>query len=413
MGGPSRLRTGKIACHRDQDGAVDHRMRVNAGGHVEGARTMPAFGALLDRLGDSLEELAEDTCAQIYREVDSYERITREALRSAVARNLQTALTALQDERVPRPETLDGAAQTAFERYHEGVPVEDIVRGFRISISLINERFIDLAVSLGLPAELTVRGSRIMWRVGDAFTTRIITEYHALEVEAALRNAQRRTELVHRLLGGEIPGEAVLLGIDPQAQYAALCCDVPAGTNADTIRQRLEARGARGAHRALVVLESGQCLGVVAARPDVGGFPIGLGPFVRPEDLPRSERTARQALKLAQRLGRKGVQSLEDLGWRLAAASRTDVWETYFSQFLAPVLEQGPFGDEILATVRTWLANGHSAQRTAEALTVHVNTVRYRLRRYEALTLAALDDADDVVAITWALELGDPSSYAL
>ncbi len=380
---------------------------------MEPAPATPAFGRLLDGLQDSLEELAEQTCAQIYRDVASYERITTEALRSAVARNLRTALTALQHERVPRPETLDDAAQTAFERYQEGVPVEDIVRGFRISIALINERFVDLAVSLGLPAQLTVRGSRVMWGVGDAFTTRIITEYHALEVDAALRNAQRRTELVHRLLAGEMPGEAVLLGIDPQAQYAALRADVPADRNAEQFRQRLESRGSRGSRRALVVVEAGQCQGVVLTRPDIDGVPVGLGPFVRPEELPRSDRTAREALQLAQRLGRDSVQSMEDLGWRLAAASRPDVWQAYYEQFLAPVLEQGAFGEEILATVRTWLTNGHSVQRTAEALTVHVNTVRYRLRRYEDLTLAALDDADDVVAITWALELGDPASYAL
>ncbi len=368
---------------------------------------------LLDRLRDSLSALAEDTCAKIYREVESYERITPEALHSAVARNLRTALTALQEQQVPPPETLDGAAQTAYERFQEGVPVEEIVRGFRISISLINERFVDLAISLGLPSELTVGGSRIMWGVGDAFTTRIITEYHALEVTAALRNAQRRTEMVHRLLAGEVPDEVVLLGVDPQAQYAALRCELPRDANGELARKRLEEDGSVGSHRALLVLEAGQCVGVVATRPQVHGFPIGLGPFVRLDELPRSNRTAQQALKLAQRLDRGGVQSVEDLGWRLAAASRPDVWQSYYSQFLEPVVDQGPFGEEILATVRAWLAQGHSVQRAAEVLTVHVNTVRYRLRRYEDLTLAALDDPDDVVGITWALELGDPSTYAL
>ena len=101
---------------------------------------------------------------------------------------------------------------------------------------------------------------------------------------------------------------------------------------------------------------------------------------------------------------------MENSGWRLAAGSRPDVWQSYYSQFMGPVLDQGPFGEEILETVRAWLAQGNSVQRAAEALRVHVNTVRYRLRRYEDLTLTSLDD---VVGITWALELGDPSSYLL
>lgn len=372
-----------------------------------------AFDELLERLRDSLDRLAEDTCSNIYGELESYSRITPEALGSAVARNLRTALTALREERVPPVQTLDDAAQTARERYDEGVPVEEIVRGFRISISLINERFVDLAVSLGLPGEAIVAGSRTMWRLGDAFSTRIITEYHALAVDAALRSAQRRTELVHHLLAGEMPADAVILGIDPQGSYAAVRCDVPLGAHADRVRQRLEQSGSTASHRAMVVLEGGNCVGVVSRRPEETELAVGLGPFVRVGELPRSDRVARETLRLGRRLSRTGVQSIEDLGWRLAAAAQTDVWQLYFNQFLAPVLSEGTFGDEVLTTVRAWLVHGHSVQRTAEALTVHVNTVRYRLRRYEDLTSAALDDADDVVGITWALELGDPSSYGL
>lgn len=374
---------------------------------------MATLDDVLAALEASLDPLADDTCRRIFAELESYAAIEPAALASAVARNLRTALTALREQQVPSPRTLDGAAQTARERYASGVPVEEIVRGFRISIALIHERFVDVSMSLGLPVETTVTGSRIMWGVGDAFTTRIITEYHAIGVDAALRNAQQRAAAVRALLAGELPDDPALAAIDPHGRYAALRCEVPPGSDPQRVRQLLEASGSREGVRAVVVADGGTCLGVVPGAPDDPGLPVGLGPFVPPDDLPRSDRIARQALRLAQRLGRRGVQSVDELGWRLAAVSRPDAWQLYADRFREPVVAEGPFGDEVLAAVRAWLTHGLSITRAAEALTVHVNTVRYRLRRFEDLTHADLTDVDDLVGVWWALELGDPGTFAV
>jgi len=373
---------------------------------------MAELDDVIAALGDSLESLAAETCLRIYHELSSYRGVEPAALASAVSRNLRTALTALREQRVPSPATLDGAALTAKERYGTGVPVEEIIRGFRISISLIHERFVDLAISMGLPVEAVVAGSRTMWGVGDAFTTRIITTYQALELDTALRDAQHRAAVVRALLAGETPDDA-LVAIDADGQYAAIRCEVPPAENAERVRRQLESSGSRGSVRALVVLDGGICLGIVAARPTDPTQAVGMGPFVRPDDLARSDRIARQALRLAQRLGRRGVQSVEELGWRLAAVSRPDVWRLYADRFLLPVLIEGPFGEELLDTVKAWLACAGSIPRTAEALTVHVNTVRYRLRRFEELTGSDLADPEHLMGVTWALELGDPDTFTL
>lgn len=374
---------------------------------------MTGLEDVLDALRDSLDDLVRETCERIYSQLDSYAQIEPDLLASAVERNLRTALTALRENKIPDPPSLDGAAQTARERYSSGVPVEEIIRGFRISISLIHERYVDLSISLGLPVETTVNGSRIMWGVGDAFTTRIITEYHAIELDTALRDAQVRAAAVRSLLAGEIPADASLASLDPHALYAAVRCDVPQEGDVDRVRRLLETTGSRRGVRALVVADGGTCLGVVAGRPDDPGLPVGLGTFVSADELPRSDRVARQALRLAQALGRTGVQSVDELGWRLAAVNRTDVWRLYHDYFRGPLDAEGAFGEEILDAVRAWLVAGQSISKAAEALTVHVNTVRYRLRRYEELTGADLSSPDDLVAVWWVLELGRPGSLAL
>lgn len=373
---------------------------------------MTTLQAVIDALQESLDSLTEETCTRIYQELEAYAGIDRAALGAAVDRNLHTALLALREGRVPPVDTLDGAEQTARERYESGVPVEEIVRGFRISIALIHERFVDLAMSLGLPVQTTVTGSRVLWAVGDAFTTRIITAYHALEVDTALRDAQRRAGALRALLAGEPVDDPILGVIDPQRPYAVVRGEAPAGAEAERLRHRLETTGGSPEARAIVLRDGGSCLGVVTTRPEEVDVPVGLGPFVLPIDLPRSDRTAREALRLAQRLGRRGVQSIDDLGWRLAAASRPDIWQSYADRFLQPVRAEGVFGEEILAAVRAWLVHGQSIPRAAEALHVHVNTVRYRLRRFEELTGERLADPDTVVGAWWVLELGDPSSFA-
>lgn len=380
-------------------------------GRMSPRRATPqVLESVLVTLASSLPDLAEQTCAQIYGELDSYAAIPADRLIAAVRRNLDTALKALREDRVPPPERLDGAAQTARERYDAGVPVEEIVRGFRISIALIHERFVDLAVTLGLPAAASVSGVRTLWRVADAFTTRIITEYHTLELDTAVRNAQRRVGSLRALLAGEAPDETLLALVDPATPYAAIRCEVPAADSAEAVRRRLEASGSAGAHRALVVVDGGQVLGVVAARPADPGHAVGIGPFVRLEELPRSDRIARQSLRVAIRTGRGGVLGLPELGWRLAAASRPDVWAHYATSFLTPLDAEGEFGAEVLAAVRSWLVHGRSIPRAAAELRVHVNTVRYRLGRYTDLTGADLDDPDDLLGITWAVELGHPDT---
>lgn len=365
---------------------------------------------VLSQLSDTLPQLADETCTRIYRDLESYAGVDRVALESSVARNLGIALAALRAGAAPTPESLDEATQTARERHEKHVPVEELIRAFRVSIALIHETFVDLGLSLGLGATDLIAGSRVLWTVGDSFTTRVVTTYHALDIEEALADASRRTAAVRALLAGQLPSDPSVYALDPQRSYAVVHCAIPAGANAESLRMALERTGSLPDAPALIVLDSDTCLGLVATRPHdpTGGAAVGLGPFVQLEEMPRSDRAARVALRIAARLGRRGVQGTQELGWRLAAAARPDVWRSYADTFLTPLHDEGGFENDILLAVRAWLHHGRSMQRAADALTVHVNTVRYRLAKYEELTGFDMDDPDDVVGLTWALELGDP-----
>jgi putative transposase len=54
--------------------------------------------------------------------------------------------------------------------------------------------------------------------------------------------------------------------------------------------------------------------------------------------------------------------------------------------------------------VQVYLRQHRSVGETARALSVHPNTIRYRLSRFGALTGADLSSTDTLVEVWWALE---------
>jgi DNA-binding PucR family transcriptional regulator len=89
----------------------------------------------------------------------------------------------------------------------------------------------------------------------------------------------------------------------------------------------------------------------------------------------------------------------------LLATVPDDVRRTYTLRVLGPVLEHDRrTGAELIATLQEFLACSGSWSRTAEALHLHVNTVRYRIERVEQLTGRDLSQFEDRVDVFLALK---------
>lgn len=110
---------------------------------------------------------------------------------------------------------------------------------------------------------------------------------------------------------------------------------------------------------------------------------------------------------------RSVVDDLLDLAERRGWSSLTDsddvqaTWRLQQFREIAlahPALLQGPVmrvvdydrehGGDLLETLRRWFAAVGDARATADALGLHVNTVRYRLKRIEEISGLQLDDPD-------------------
>ena len=89
----------------------------------------------------------------------------------------------------------------------------------------------------------------------------------------------------------------------------------------------------------------------------------------------------------------------------LLATVPDDVRRTYTHRVLGPVLEHDRRNrSELVATLQEFLACSGSWSRTAEALHLHVNTVRYRIERVEQLTGRDLSQLEDRVDVFLALK---------
>jgi DNA-binding PucR family transcriptional regulator len=105
--------------------------------------------------------------------------------------------------------------------------------------------------------------------------------------------------------------------------------------------------------------------------------------------------------------GRALVLTADDLGpGRLFLASSSREEANRFAQdALSALLAPGDDAmADLLATLRMFFDNSRSVRRSAQALHVHENTVRYRLGRIEELTgLAVGSNSDDQLTAQLAL----------
>lgn len=377
----------------------------------EGPRAIPTV--VIEALENDLEHLAEVTVARVISDLEAYREVEPAALEISVRRNLGIAVRTLRAHKAPAPDELVEAEETTRERFARGIPVEEIIRAFRISIGLIQEHFVAICVEQRVPAAATLAGSRLLWVLGDAFTTRVITAYHALDFDNALQDAQRRTAEVRSLLTGHLSSsdtaaELARYRIDPATSYAAIRCvtDLKA---VEKTRRAIETSGGLPTRPALVAVDDGECIGIVAKRPSIGEAQvIGIGPFVPLRAVATSFQIASRACDVARRLRRRGVFGLEDLTWRLAASDHPEVTGFLTRRYLKPLRDEGDFGEILEETLRVYLHHGLSVTETARALVTHPNTLRYRLRRVTELTGRSLDSVDTLLELMWALEISAP-----
>lgn len=161
-------------------------------------------------------------------------------------------------------------------------------------------------------------------------------------------------------------------------------------------------------------VDPGELAGRVASGLVRGGgawpLTVGLGRAVDDlAGLARSYDQARRTVEAARRLGREGrLVRFEDLGVHRLLLQVPDPEDArVFAREVLGRLVDGSSerAGELVRTLARYFREDGSPQRTARALSVHPNTVGYRLRRAEELSGLVLDHYSDRLAAQVALEI--------
>lgn len=316
---------------------------------------------------------------------------------------------------------LDAAREVGRRRAAQGVPLETVLRAYRLGGQVTWEALRASARCTEAPGDsdvlLEVAGS--VWHVNDVQCAALAEAYRAEERRLAGIDDEARQQVLDGLLGGRggdpvfvrSASELLALSLDGRLVCAVAPPDEAGAPTLADPAARLLARGVRSVWG----WRSGAQVGVVAlgTRPvtDVLGWlaeqaqgPVGASPVV--EGAASVAAAWRLADTAARTLpaGQARVVTIDDRLPEALLSSSPEITERLVAQSLGRLLElPGEERDVLLGTLTAFLAADGSPTRAAEQLYCHRNTVMHRLRRIEQVTGRSV--ADPRARLLWQLAL--------
>lgn len=373
---------------------------------TRGAAT--ALERLVDALLAQADLLAERAVDGFQEMFPSYARHERATLVPIVLRN---TISLLESIRNPDHDT---AADLAFfresgeQRARMGITSDEMLHAWRIGMKVTREQAYATATRLGIGDDVVLQFVEALLRSGDVGMLESASAHRETELELARHEEHHRANLVRGILFGTLAPAAIRVqaatyGLDAGGTYCAIRARPTPEVSVRALEYQLGVADGAGPRRGLAALLDGDVAGFVLfpLRGSVS-VPLGLGPPATLDGLENSFRLATRALEVASAAELSGPVAIEQLGLLPAVIADRDVGDEILRRIIDPVIAQGKPAVTLLETVARYLENDLRLELTAEQMFLHVNTVRYRLRRFEELTGTNLRHIDDLVQVWWA-----------
>ena len=350
------------------------------------------LAALVERMHERAEDFVDRAVRRITNTVDSYDRhetVTRDDLWWSVYRNLQAVLLALNHQRPLDDEELSARRELGTRRAQQGMPVDDVMRAFRVGYTVLWEGLSQIAGQLGPEyAQTLLEQAAHVWMTFDQVTS-AVAEAHRDTIETRHVDRQRRAL---RFLNGlqTYPQDAMAteelgrsLGIDPQGPFTV-------AVHAPGAHAPLAGRDILSIDQPdrVVVLstctgEPSRCeetLAGVLQTNGVGHIGIGI--------MRQGLAGARQALEDADAAARAAVALDAPLvmfrtDWLSCLALRH---AGQLEVLVAPGVQALENDRDLCTTLDAFLDADGNLASAGKALFVHANTVAYRLRQFAQRT---------------------------
>ncbi|MFC6080519.1 PucR family transcriptional regulator [Sphaerisporangium aureirubrum] len=381
------------------------------------------------RLLRQLPELTEELVARVREGDEAYRRFvtpddhwqsTEEGLRVGIEAILQRP-----DER----RDLEFARRMAGRRAEQGLPLESLMRMYRLAAQVTWGAFVDLIEREHaelLPA--LVRTATHVWHAIDRQALMAADIYRRREKELLGRSTERVNALLDELLEGVADtavarSAAAGLDLPERGRYAVVTMRLavrhdhdgsrPNGYGTPGVDGRPEVLGPmrllwrmRAQYEVAVVALGEATLEELAEGMTAVAYgPAGVSPVVGGlVELAAARRLAELAMRTCEGCG----PEIARLDRRLPSAlviSQPELSGRLVSEVLGALLGLDPTDREVLlATLAAWLRCEGSAARAAGQLYCHRNTVFNRMRRLEQLTGRSLSRPRDIVELALALD---------
>lgn len=404
------------------------------------------------------KEIAQAISNRVFAEIPAYAALSDQAVRlqinEAAGRNVAAFLKALGEGKELSREEIEALAVVGEERAYQGIPLEDLMRAFRMvgrvlweyfgkQLTLMPEASMDVLVELG---------SALM-RFTDQLSSSVAQRYsETLGAIVRRQEASRREFLQDLLLGGQSSDDSIIqrargFGYDPvRVQFAVAA--LREGAISDPGREELELTkaldqiaeevGAEG--RAMVGTRGNQTIGLFAVSGNLsagaggssgssveaakaarsaeevgallleelqGDWRIGIGgPYAGLEGCRRSYLEAREALEIGQLVDPdRRIYPFEDYLLYLFLRADKALAERFVATVLGPVIEHDKRRrSDLLNTLESYFANAESAKETGRNLYAHPHTITYRMKQIEKLTRCSLKDPQDKLHLQLAVK---------
>lgn len=373
-----------------------------------------------------LPRLTDEACAATVERIPFYRDATvvdAAELRKSVADNLRFLIAAIAQD-AAEPLDLAAPSETGRRRAHQGAPLPEVLQCYRLVFTTLWDALISHTSDRPAVGRPAAAAEALLAAAGRIFE---LTDRHAIALTEAYRSATaelmrarhaRRSALVEALLTGypgpeAAPWEAAeYLGLHHDGVLVVVAADTRglAEASLPDVEKRLEDHGIVSGWR----LTPAHQLGVVSLHADrhdemlavlraTARARTGLSPtYASVHDTPRALRLA-QAARAGLPAGRAQVREFDPSPLAALMVYESEERQRLTTKVLGAVLGLPPDDSKtLMETLNAYLDNAGSAERAAEALHCHANTVRYRLRRLQELTGRSLADPQGVAELTAA-----------
>lgn len=306
----------------------------------------------------------------------------------------------------------DAAHETGRRRAEQRMPLDDVLRSFRLGGRLVWEALTDEARAQGLvDLDALLHVASKVWEVVDNTSSQVAVAYHQAERQLLRADEQRRAGLWDGLLRGRAKDPAFayeiarVLDVPVEGRYAVLVVDAAPDRSVD--RRLAAARiGVAWQEQAqlvvgLLALGDAPLESVLSLLRKTLLVPAGLSGVV--PGLADVDVAYRHAI-LARRTQPIGVVALAERLPEALLVSSPELADQLVRSCLAPLLSVPAVErQQLLETLDRWLVAGGSVRRTAELAHCHRNTVLNRMHRIHQITGRDLTDATHQVELGLAL----------